>query len=91
MSAKAIPAASKAQLAKLRKQADKYFAQFKESELKKFPCPHCQGENLSRFPKTSGEKWDSLCTCYHCGALFMKVVSKSRLKAWIPDFGGGSK
>lgn len=68
-------------LATLRRRHDEYIARLKAAGNKvitvDLPCGH-QTETPAA---PEGEVWDTLSTCQHCGALYMKITSGDRVDA----------
>lgn len=58
----------------LKQKHEEYISSVKASGAKTltYPAPCCGGQIEDRAANT-GETWDSLRTCPHCGELFMKV------------------
>ncbi|HFX1466303.1 TPA: hypothetical protein ACID2X_005189 [Pseudomonas aeruginosa] len=46
-------------------------------------CPKCGGE-IETERATRGQTWDTLSTCPHCEALFMKITTHTKAVGRIP-------
>lgn len=49
-----------------------------------FKCPGC-GQSIETRPAPKGEEWDTLSTCPHCSALFMKITEGKKAYGFIPS------
>ena len=48
-----------------------------------FNCPACS-QSIETQAATKGDTWDTLSTCPHCEALFMKITTYKTAKGLIP-------
>jgi hypothetical protein len=58
-------------------------AKASRTPLVKFSCPACS-QGIETIPAPKGVVWDSLTTCPHCEAMFMKVISGISVEATLP-------
>ena len=67
-------------------QFDQFIARVKESggNVLTFSCPHCAETNETQAPE-DGSEWSTLSDCYHCSQMFMKLVTKTEVKALLPS------
>jgi hypothetical protein len=65
-------------------------AKASRTPLVKFSCPACR-QVIETIPAPKGEVWDSLSTCPHCEALFMKVISETSVEATLPQGASDAK
>lgn len=49
-----------------------------------FDCPKC-GEGIETQRATRGDTWDTLSTCPHCEALFMKITTHKKAVGRLPQ------
>jgi hypothetical protein len=70
-------------LVKLRAAHAAYNERLKAKGVKlatyKVPC--CGQQMEDRAPDTPGAQWDSLASCIHCGALFVKIATFDKIEA----------
>jgi uncharacterized Zn finger protein (UPF0148 family) len=52
-----------------------------------FNCPACS-QSIETQAATKGDTWDTLSTCPHCEALFMKITTYKTAKGLIPRIPG---
>lgn len=65
----------------LRRRADDYIARVKAKgrTIVTFSTP-C-GHQLETPAAPKGERWDTLATCHHCGATYIKITIGDRVDA----------
>lgn len=73
----------------LKQRHEEYIARLKAKGRKTltFVAPCC-GETIEDIAAGEGETWDTLSTCPHCGALYMKVTTSAEIVGMIPDENG---
>lgn len=53
------------------------------AKLVSFPCPACNS-GIETLPAPKGEQWDSLSSCPHCEALYMKITKGKNAFGVLP-------
>lgn len=48
-----------------------------------YTTPCCKQSTEDRVPDDDSQ-WDSLCTCVHCGELYMKIATGDSIKGLMP-------
>lgn len=69
----------------LKQKHEAYIAKIKAGRGKTltFKAPCC-GAEIEDRAALKGETWDTLTTCPHCGELFMKVATSTKITGTIP-------
>jgi len=65
---------------------ERWKASGKRTLIMKTPCCDADLEVPSQ-DRDDGQQWDSLMTCPHCGALFMKIVTFRQAIGRLPSAG----
>ncbi len=80
-----VEAAKQRNLIGLRERHNDYIARVKAlgKAIVTFKAPCC-GKDIETPAAPSAERWTTLATCQHCGALYMKVTEGSTVTAALP-------
>jgi hypothetical protein len=62
---------------------ERWKASGKRTQILVTPCCSADLEVPSQ-DRNDGQQWDSLMTCPHCGALFMKIVTFAHAEGRLP-------
>lgn len=76
-----------AYLADLRRRGAEYNDKLRAKGIKlvtyRLPC--CLAQSESRVqPPGETQAWDTLATCEHCGALYLKITQGEKVSTMIP-------
>lgn len=76
----------------LKNEAEQYFsdASARGTPVITFKCPCCSKE-LRTLQPPKGVIWDTLSTCWHCGAGFFKIATQDEVRAQVPPSLGHAK
>ena len=70
----------------LKQKHEEYIAKVKADGGKTltFKAPCC-GQEIEDLAGREGQTWDTLTSCPHCGAMFMKITTATEIVGSIPD------
>jgi hypothetical protein len=73
-------------LTELKQKHGEYIAKAKAKGMKTltFRTPCCEKDVEDRAAP-AGEKWDTLATCPHCGAMYMKISTAEAITAEVVE------